>query len=824
MRTPGLPNDAAKNRVLYPLNVWALSFGCAVGWGAFVMPGNLFLPYAGPVGSAIAIAIGGLFMLVIGVNFCTLAVRYQGNGGIYAYTKEILGHDHAFLAAWTIIIAYLSIIWANATAVVLLSRLLFGSLLQWGFHYTVAGFDVFFGEILTTWVVFISFGLFSCYGGRLKRHIYTAFALLLISIIIILFISVSLINHHIVIFPPLQLGTNPLLQVFSMLMLAPWMFFGYESITHVIDDFQFPVEKIFFLVKAAVICGVLAYSLLVGLAIMAVPPEYNSWLDYIAGVNHMQGMSALPVFHSVGSTLGMAGIWVLGVAVLSAIATAILGLYRTCAHLFQFMAKDGLLPMHFAMTDINGVPRHALFLAIAVSLPVPFLGRTAIVWLVDVITISGSLAYGYVSLCNYLDSKRRADIRGVKYGLLGVIFSLFFFFCPIMPNLLLGANLNTESYLLLAVWSTVGFVYYWYILKRDTKNRYGKSASLCILLMFMNFFSTALWVRQATGDQIAMAAQGEFAAAHTQLTVDMIIQLVLIVTTLTMLSNIFTYIRQRERLMDMKMMQERQVSLIKSNFLANVSHDIRLPMRAISGYIKEARSAGAKMSLCEGGCQLGVSQTLWDYLSRIQSVSHYMENFVEDLHKVDYVSKNSFDLKLKPTDLRLVMQRIADTFGQQMQEKELSFGLEITRLDHPRVLCDKERLSRILLNLVSNSYKFTPSGGRIVVMLTEKENTLSPAEKEQARIAHNLREYELRIQDTGIGMSESFTNELFQKQEKENIFADEPTSGQGLKITKYLVDLMKGSIKVISAPEEGTEFILSLSFKSIEQDEETAEA
>jgi amino acid transporter len=137
MRTPGLPNDAAKNRMLYPLNVWALSFGCAVGWGAFVMPGNLFLPYAGPVGSAVAIIIGGLSMLVIGINFCTLAVRYQGNGGIYAYTKEILGHDHAFLAAWTLIIAYLSIIWANATAVVLLSRLLFGSLLQWGFHYWI---------------------------------------------------------------------------------------------------------------------------------------------------------------------------------------------------------------------------------------------------------------------------------------------------------------------------------------------------------------------------------------------------------------------------------------------------------------------------------------------------------------------------------------------------------------------------------------------------------------------------------------------------------------------------------------------------------------
>ena len=163
-KNPGM-QDAAKNRLLYPLNVWALSFGCAVGWGAFMMPGNLFLPNAGPIGSALAILIGGISMIIIGYNFCRLAVRYHGNGGIYAYTKNLLGYDHAFLAAWSLIITYLSIIWANATAVVLLARMLFGNLLQWGFHYQVAGFDVFFGEILTTWIVFLSFGAFSCFGG-----------------------------------------------------------------------------------------------------------------------------------------------------------------------------------------------------------------------------------------------------------------------------------------------------------------------------------------------------------------------------------------------------------------------------------------------------------------------------------------------------------------------------------------------------------------------------------------------------------------------------------------------------------------------------------
>lgn len=816
LRTAGLP-DPSKMRLLYPLNVWALSFGCAVGWGAFVMPGTLFLPNAGPIGSALAVFIGGLTMLVIGANFCFMAEKYKGNGGIYAYTKKKLGRDHAFLAAWTLIITYLSIIWANATAVVLMSRLLFGNLLQWGFHYTVAGFDVFFGEILTTWLVFIVFGLFSCYGGRLKRHIYTAFALLLISIVVIAFVSISFINHHVVISPPLQQGTNPLLQVFSMLMVTPWMFFGYEAVTHAIDDFHFPVKKLYSMIVAAVVCGVAAYVLLIWTAIMAIPPEYDSWTSYIAGVSHMQGLSALPVFHSVGSTFGMMGIWVFGVAVLSAIATCILGLYRTCAYLFQVMAKDGLLPLKFAKNDINEVPRNALFLTIAVSLPIPLIGRTAIVWLVDVITISGALAYGYVSLCAWLEARELKDVRRMRLGMAGLVCSLFFFFCPILPNILLGSSLNTESYLLLAIWSMLGLLYYWYIFKHDQKGHFGKSSSLCIMLIFLNLFSSGLWIRQTTKDQLELAASGGLAAAHGSLVLDFVIQLILITIILVLMSDIFTNIRKRERLVDMKMMQERQVNLVKSNFLANLSHDIRLPMQAISDYVKEAKRASAQCQPIEGGCAQNVPASLCDYLSRIQSVSHYLSAFVNTLHKVDYVEKNTFDLVLQPTDLRELMQRVADTFIQQMKEKNIVFTLDFSQVNHPLVLCDGERFSRILLNLVSNAYKFTPAGGRIVVLLAEKDSDLSPEERDKAMIPLNLADFELRVQDTGVGMSESFANSLFEEKETENIFAEKEESGKGMLITKYLADLMGAEIKIITAPEEGTEVIMQLKLKTLEK-------
>ena len=90
----------ALDRYLSPLDVWAMAFGCMVGWGVFVMPGTTFLPVAGPAGTMIAMLIGMLIMLIIGNNFSFLMSRSSMTGGVYSYTKEAFGRDHAFLSCW----------------------------------------------------------------------------------------------------------------------------------------------------------------------------------------------------------------------------------------------------------------------------------------------------------------------------------------------------------------------------------------------------------------------------------------------------------------------------------------------------------------------------------------------------------------------------------------------------------------------------------------------------------------------------------------------------------------------------------------------------
>ncbi len=119
---------------LSPVNVWALSFGCAVGWGAFVMPGTTFLPIAGPLGTALGMTIGGLIMLVIGFNYHYMMNRYPDAGGTYTYAKRAFGYDHGFMSAWFLILVYIAITWANATALPLIFRNLLGDFFQVGFH------------------------------------------------------------------------------------------------------------------------------------------------------------------------------------------------------------------------------------------------------------------------------------------------------------------------------------------------------------------------------------------------------------------------------------------------------------------------------------------------------------------------------------------------------------------------------------------------------------------------------------------------------------------------------------------------------------------
>ena len=233
-----------------------------------------------------------------------------------------------------------------------------------------------------------------------------------------------------------------------------------------------------------------------------------------------------------------------------------------------------------------------------------------------------------------------------------------------------------------------------------------------------------------------------------------------------------------------------KASAAKSVFLSNMSHDIRTPMNAIIGYTRLARREGTTLPEAQG------------YLEKIENSSQHLLSLISDILEMSRIESGKMELEEIPTDLKAVTREVYDLFETQMQEKQLQYTVQLEAED-TAVLCDRNRLNRIMLNLISNACKFTPEGGEVSVLLRQTGNHL-----DEKTI------YELRVRDTGIGMAPEFAARVFEAFERERTTTVSGTEGTGLgmAITKNFVDLMDGTITVESAPGKGTTFIVRLPF------------
>ena len=248
--------------------------------------------------------------------------------------------------------------------------------------------------------------------------------------------------------------------------------------------------------------------------------------------------------------------------------------------------------------------------------------------------------------------------------------------------------------------------------------------------------------------------------------------------------------RQSEELLEAKNRAEAS-SKAKTIFLSNMSHDICTPMNAIIGYINLAKREDT-----------GPAEVK-DYLTKIEGSSQHLLALINDVLEMSRIESGKMELEEADVDLKQVMNEMYDMFVTQMQEKKIHYTVDSDSVKHRAVRCDKNRLNRVLLNLISNAYKFTPQGGSVSVILTEQ------AASEEGRGS-----YELRVKDSGIGMTAEFAEKVFEAFERERTSTVSGIQGTGLgmAITKSIVDLMGGDISVNTAQGQGTEFVLHLSF------------
>ena len=231
----------------------------------------------------------------------------------------------------------------------------------------------------------------------------------------------------------------------------------------------------------------------------------------------------------------------------------------------------------------------------------------------------------------------------------------------------------------------------------------------------------------------------------------------------------------------------------KSTFLSNMSHDIRTPMNAIIGFTTLALS------------NIDDTDRVKDYLGKTLASSNHLLSLINDVLDMSRIESGKIHLEEVEVNLSDVLHDLRTIVSGQIYAKQLELYMDVMDVTEEDVYCDKTRLNQILLNLLSNAIKFTPAGGTVSVRV-----------RQLAGKVHGCGQYEFRVKDNGIGMSPEFVQKIFEpfERERSSTVSQIQGTGLGMAITKNIVDMMGGAIKVQTAQGKGSEFIICLPMRT----------
>ena len=230
----------------------------------------------------------------------------------------------------------------------------------------------------------------------------------------------------------------------------------------------------------------------------------------------------------------------------------------------------------------------------------------------------------------------------------------------------------------------------------------------------------------------------------------------------------------------------------KSTFLSNMSHDIRTPMNAVIGF--------ATLALAN----VENTEKVRDYLAKILSSSNHLLSLINDILDMSRIESGKIQLEEQEVNLSDMLHDIKTIIGGQIHAKQLELYMDVLDVTDEDVFCDKTRLNQVLLNLLSNAIKFTLPGGTVSIRVAQLPN--APKGKGL---------YEIRVKDTGIGMSQEFAQRIFEPFERERTSTVSKIQGTGLgmAISKNIIDMMGGTIEVRTEKDRGTEFVIRLALR-----------
>ena len=249
---------------------------------------------------------------------------------------------------------------------------------------------------------------------------------------------------------------------------------------------------------------------------------------------------------------------------------------------------------------------------------------------------------------------------------------------------------------------------------------------------------------------------------------------------------------EKKALLEDALFQANRASKAKSVFLSNMSHDIRTPMNAIVGFTALAIT------------HIDRKEQVEEYLKKIMTSGNHLLSLINDILDMSRIESGKMHLDEKECRLPDVLHSLRSIVQADIHAKQLELYIDAVDVRDEEIFCDRLRLNQVLLNLLSNSIKYTPAGGTVSVRIIEKPGA-----------AAGYATYEFHIKDTGIGMSEEFVSRIFEpfERERNSTISGIQGTGLGMAITKNIVDMMNGTLEVKSEQGVGTEFIVGLTFR-----------
>lgn len=432
---------------LKPSNVFAIAIGSIIGFSCFVLPGN-WLRDAGPMGAVVAFVVATVMILFIANSYGYMVKNYPVAGGAVAYAYKGFGRNAAFLCGWLLSLGFLSIIALNAMALPVLVRFVTPTLLTRGYLYTVAGYDVYFLEVLFSVVTIGLFGYLNIVGSdKVGKIQFVMVGLLFLAVILLGTGSLLTSSQAAANLKPLfALDKTKIGAVLSVLAIAPMAFVGFDTIPHAAEEFDFSPSLALKLMFIAIAAGGVMY-----VTVLLSTASVFSWHTL---------MTSTPVWatgEAMQSTMGTFGLMILLVGVSMGIMTGINGFYMATSRLLYGMARAKMLPEWLStIHHKHKTPMNAILFSMVLSMIAPWFGRTAILWVVDMCSAGTAISFAFTCITANMMSKAGA-MSSWKH-MVGFVFSVGFLVMLLLPAS--PAVMPREAMIAFGVWALLGGVFY----------------------------------------------------------------------------------------------------------------------------------------------------------------------------------------------------------------------------------------------------------------------------------------------------------------------------------------------------------------------------